>query len=298
MQNKNDIYKELLEISQLMAATDNKNNLYQVPANYFESFSDMLMLRIKGVATESAGTEIGLLSSIISSIDKKKSIYQVPENYFENFPEKILAKIKSEAAQDASEELAMLSPLLSKSGKKNPYTIPEGFFNELSDNLVSEVKAVSFVQDELENINPLLSDLKKKETYEVPQGYFNQLPEAILLKIKNQQTAKIVEFKKGISWLKYAVAAAITGIIFTIGILTFNNKTGVEEPTAGLSNVSDQEITNYLDNHDNPLADPNTSTATLELNDNDVSELLGNVPDNELEQYASDHAGPKDLITN
>jgi len=298
MQNRNDIYKELLEISQLMAETDNKNNLYQVPANYFESFSDMLMLRIKNATSESAGTEMAFLSSIISGIDKKKSIYEVPENYFENFPVKILAKVKAEVAQDASEELAMLSPLLSKASKKNPYTIPEGFFSELSDNLVSEVKAISFVQDELENINPLLTDLKTKETYEVPEGYFNQFPEAILFKIKNQQPAKIVEFKKGISWMKYAVAAAVAGIIFTIGILTFNNKTGVEESTAGLSSVSDQEITNYLDNHDNPLSEPNTSTATLELNDNDVSELLGNVPDNELEQYASDHTGPKDLITN
>ena len=300
MQNRNDILNELLEISRLMAETDNKNKLYEVPVNYFESFADSVIFRIKNSGEGSIKTEMEMLSSIIAGIDKKKLTYNIPENYFETFPEKILAQLNAAHAKDASEELAMLSPLLSKADKKNPFTAPQGYFSELSENLVSGLNAVTFAKDELTALHPLISDLKNKSTYTVPVAYFDGLPEAILHKIKSQQPARIVSFKKSSSWLKYAVAAAVTGIIFTIGVLTFNNKTiSVDDPTTGLSKISDQEITNYLDNHDNPLGEPvNNNTAALDFNDNDVSELLGSVPDNELEQYASDHTGPKDLITN
>jgi hypothetical protein len=301
MQNRNDILNELLEISRLMAETDNRNKLYEVPVNYFESFADSVIFRIKNATQESVKTEMGMLSTIIAGIDKKKLTYSIPDNYFETFSEKILARLKVEHAKDASEELAMLSPLLSKADKKNPFTAPEGYFSELSENLVSGLNAVTFAKDELATLHPLINDLKNKSTYTVPVAYFDELSEAVLHKIKKQQPAKIVSFKKSSSWLKYAVAAAVTGIIFTIGVLTFNNKTATtDDPATGLSKISDQEITNYLDNHDNPFGETgnNNSTAALDFNDNDVSELLGSVPDNELEQYATDHTGPKDLITN
>ena len=299
MQNRNDIYKELLEISELIAETDKKASLYEVPSNYFESFADTVMFKIKNAGALSAEHEIASLSPVVASIDKKKSIYDVPENYFENFPEKILGRIKAEHAKDVSEELSMLSPLLSKAGKKNPYTVPEDFFNELSENMISGMKAVSFVKDELETLHPLMSDLRNKNTYTVPDGYFDQLPQMILHRVKKQEPAKVVSLKQNKSWLKYAVAAAVTGVVFTIGILTFNNKPVAEDPATSLAKISDQEISNYLDNHDNPLAETsNNSTATADFNDNDVSDLLGSVPDNELEQYATDHTGPKELITN
>ncbi|MBS1599757.1 MAG: hypothetical protein JST75_16140 [Bacteroidetes bacterium] len=282
-----------------MTEMDNKNSLYEVPVNYFESFADTVMNRIKNADAVLLENEAAIISPIFSGIDKKKSIYSIPENYFDGLPEKILARIKALSSSDASEELAILSPLLSKADKKNPYKAPEGFFSELSENLVSGMKAISFVSHELETLHPLMNDLKNKNTYSVPEEYFNQLPEAILQKIKNQQPARIVSFRKRTAWMKYAVAAAVTGIIFTVGILTFNNKVSTEDPTTGLSKISDQEISNYIDNHDNPLAETaNNSTASADFNDNDVSDLLSSVPDNELEQYASNHTSPKDLITN
>jgi hypothetical protein len=299
MQNRNDIYNELLEISRLMTEVNSKINLYEVPAGYFESFAEMVMNRIK-TADASAKNEMEMLSPILSGIDKKKFTYNIPGNYFESFPEKILSKIKAGHEQDASEELAMLSPLLSKTDKKNPFTTPDGYFDELSDNLVGGMNAVTFVKDELEVLHPLMGDLKNKSTYAVPKDYFNQLAETILYKAKRQKSAKIVSFDKSRLLLKYAVAAAVTGIVLTIGLLTFNSKSTADDPATGLLKISDQEITNYLHNHDVPSAEAttNNSTASLDFNDNDISELLGDVPDNELEDYATDHTGPKDLITN
>ncbi len=71
MQNRNDILNELLEISRLMAESDNKASLYEVPANYFESFAGLIMVRIKN-SSGSMLREIELLSPTISAIEKTK----------------------------------------------------------------------------------------------------------------------------------------------------------------------------------------------------------------------------------
>src|SRR5882724_4557805 len=234
MQNKNDIFNELLGISRLMTEINSKNDLYEVPANYFESFAGSVMSRIKTMDSGPVKNETEMLPPIISGIDKKKLPYNVPENYFETFPEKILAEIKTEQAKDASEELAILSPLLSKADKKIPFVAPEGYFNDLSENLVTGMKAITSGKDESENMHPLMSDLKNKSTYTIPVEYFNYLPDTILNKIKTQQPAKIVSFKTSRPWLRYAIAAAVTGVVLTIGLLTFNNKT-TDDPTTGLS---------------------------------------------------------------
>ena len=303
MQNKNEILSELLEISQLIAEINRENNLYEVPSGYFGSLADKILAHIKtsGLA---AKNELEALSPVLSRIDKK-NVFTVTENYFEGLPEKILTRLKAANANDASEELAILSPLLSQLDKKIPFSAPKGYFDDLSDNLVVGMQAVEFVNDELKNLSPLMGSISNENVYEVPEGYFNNLAENILQKIKGpQQEAKIISFRKRKAWLKYAVAASVTGILLTVGFLTFNKQnttTTIVDPAAGISKVSDQEISNYLDNHDVPLDESNNnSIASLDFNDNDITDLLGDVPDNELQQYAIDQpqAGSKDLITN
>ena len=304
MQNRKDISNELLEISQLMAEMEAPKNPFEVPAGYFESLPGRIMERIKTAYSGELKNEIEALSPLLSRLEKNNVPYAVPDNYFENFPEKLLSRIKAEKAKDVVEELSLLCPLLSQADKKNPFSTPDGYFNELSDNLVEGVKAIEFVKDELENISPLMGGLSKKNVYTVPIEYFDTLAENILQRIKrSEQTAKIISFKKSRPWLKYAVAAVLTGVILTIGFLTFNkqNKT-TDDPVAGLAKVSDQEIANYMDNHDIPLTEipNNNNTPILDFNESDINDLLADVSDNELEQYQYDNgqAGEKDLITN
>jgi len=305
MQNRKDISNELLEISQLIAEIDAPKNPFEVPSGYFESLPDRIMEKLKTTYTGSVKNELEVLSPVISQIEKNNISHNIPENYFESFPEKLLSRIKADEATSASEELSILSPLLSQADKKNPFSTPSGYFNELSDNLVEGVKAIEFVKDELEQLSPLMGGLSKKNVYTVPGEYFDTLAENILQRIKHsQEKAKVISFRKNKPWLKYAIAAALTGVILTIGFFTFNNnkqnKT-TEDPIAALSKVSDQEINNYLDNHDIPLNEiPNNNTPVLDFNENDITDLLADVSDNELEQYQydNDQTGAKDLITN
>jgi hypothetical protein len=55
----------------------------------------------------------------------------------------------------------------------------------------------------------------------------------------------------------------------------------------------------YLDDQRALLADaPNNSTATLDMNEGDVKSFLGDVSDNDLQQYMEEHGKADDLATN
>ena len=81
-------------------------------------------------------------------------------------------------ASDAKEELEYLSPLLSNVSKEMPYSVPAGFFQNLSDEVlqkISEHPDHQTSEEEIERLSPLLSSLKNKNPYSVPAGYFEKL---------------------------------------------------------------------------------------------------------------------------
>src|SRR5450432_4136016 len=156
MENINPILIEIKDISPVVAGIGNLNP-YTTPPAYFDGFAIQLMLRI--ALEQKAGIDPVL------NINKDHT-YQVPENYFEGLAGDILARIKAQQSSSAKEELELLSPLLGQVGKKNPFTSPDGYFNDFSDNIVAGVKAIEFVNEELENLSPTMFDLKNKRVYE------------------------------------------------------------------------------------------------------------------------------------
>jgi hypothetical protein len=306
MKNVSEIVNELGAISPLLAGIPRGEAPYTLPAGYFETFADQLMIRIKTIQDPGAIEELKSLSPLLGRLDKK-FFFDVPAQYFEGFPADMMARLRALGADSVGEELEMLSPLLSGLDKKTPFSLPFGYFKELSGNLVAGMQAVEFVRDELEDTSALLVGLKEKKPYTVPDGYFESLSETILQRVKqNRRPSKVISISKSKSWLKYAAAAAITGLILTTGILYFDRtRPTVEDPAAGLVKVSDQEIVNYMENEDIPLAgtsifnNNNSVVASLdEFNDTDIKDLMSDVSDNELVQYASDQLNSKDLQTN
>ena len=69
--------------------------------------------------------------------------------------------------------------------------------------------------------------------------------------------------------------------------------------TQALQKVSDGEMQAYLDDQRTLLADAGgTSTATLDMNEGEVKSVLGEVSDNDLQQYMEEHGKADDLATN
>jgi hypothetical protein len=156
-----------------------------------------------------------------------------------------------------------------------------------------EIKSVSS-PEEISGISPLLAGLKKKNPYQVPVGYFEslnndvQISENVPPKLTAvPQSSKPKKISIPMRIVRYAAAACIVGMI---GITTFNlTHHQLLDPINGLTTVSDQDMANFLDKDDVHWTPDNPSdlqTSTVNLSDNDIHDLLGSVPDVELEQYS------------
>jgi hypothetical protein len=308
MEKRYEIGSELREISPHLAGIPRGEGPYIVPEGYFDSFADRMMNKIREGSKISVMEELKEISPLLlEQAAAKTTSQQVPDGFFEEFPGLIMRRIRAMESDTAGEELQLLSPLLSGMEKKTPFELPDSYFNELSGNLVAGMQAVDFVKDELEDLPASLVNLKESNPYEVPTGYFETLPERVLGLVRRPaQPARVVSMGQKRVWIKYAAAAVVTGLIFTAGLLYFHRPAshGGEDPVAGLSKVSDQEILNYLQNEDIPLmsSSPLGSSSALanieEFSDSDIKEQMGDVSDNELQQYENDHLLPRDETTN
>lgn len=277
MENRNIILNELKAISPVLAEAGFRN-VYEVPAGYFEALPGRMLGLVKGAEGED--------SPVLPA--KKDNPYQVPQGYFDNFAASLLQRIKASEAKSAQEELETLSPLLSGLGKKMPFSTPENFFEELSENAVSGAKAIDFVNVELENLSPLMSSLKDKQVYEAPAGYFDQLPEQVLQKVKSQP-AKVVSMNFTRKVVRYAAAAVVAGLIVTAAWLYIGNgNTG--KNIAGIEQISDEALESFMESQDVAPAETTLLAVNAEINPDDLKEMLVDVSDEELEKYVDQYS--------
>ncbi|HET6768027.1 MAG TPA: hypothetical protein VFH08_11530 [Chitinophagaceae bacterium] len=226
-----------------------------------------------------------------------QNLYTVPNGYFEGLPTQILNRIKALEATEAKEELEYLSPLLSTVSKKMPYSVPAGFFQDLGNNIAQQIgeptnhlQKESFGQtseEEIESLSPLLSSLKNKNPYSIPAGYFETLETKV-----DKKEAKVISITKR-RWYRFAVAAAVIGIVVIGGLLFMNQgQPDVNKnPRAWVNKnvnkkVSQEKIDEFV-----KLAE-DESINTTEDNDAtkqaEIKELMKDVPEKEIEDFLND----------
>lgn len=279
MNVKNEISEELRSLSALVASIS-RQTPYEVPEGYFLNFPASVLLRVS-----------------------KPLTFSVPDGYFEGFAKGVLDRIKAgEASKVPVDQPAahadpdQLPAILIQAGRKTPYYLPEGYFDELS---------------------PILTILREKTPYSVPVGYFDGLAAQVVAKTARQTSeplaqpkvkpaAKVFSLASHRIW-KYSAAAVVAGLVFSIGWLRLHNGSTVTTNTPPveiaktMAHVSDAELQSFLADQDTTLAQPDstsTAIASVDLNDNDLKSLLGDVPDGELKQYMDEHGGPNDIATN
>jgi len=66
--------------------------------------------------------------------------------------------------------------------KTNPFQVPEKYFDEFAGNVLRRIKAglVNSVEEELQILSPLLSKADKKNPFTIPVGYFDELTENVV----------------------------------------------------------------------------------------------------------------------
>lgn len=219
--------------------------------------------------------------------------YEVPESYFDGLAENVMGRIKALQVSDPSEELVYLSPVLYDISRIMPQSVPEGYFEELGEDMLRLVKEFQSPARELEQLSPYLGNLKKEMPFRVPEGYFEKLPikgEARVIEIDSTKKIPVIRRK----WFRYASAAVVTGLI-AIVVLLMTNQPGDPEKTLAkfekklekeIKKSSDTELMDFI-----KYTDAGQDLAVNQPRDG-IKEFLKDVPASELQQFLDEIADP------
>jgi hypothetical protein len=191
--------------------------------------------------------ELTQLESSLASITNK-NVYTVPNNYFNGIEKEFIARVEADFIY---------------SSNKASFSVPTGYFDNLSTAVFEKIKAASQneVIDEINNLSPTIANIGNANVYHSPAGYFDNLH--FSTPIKN--TGKLIKFGSPKTFVKYAAAAVIVGLLgFSAFYFLRSNTTQNEHvEVAALIKKADEIIKT------------NTFDATLEsLSDKELEKYL------------------------
>lgn len=228
-----------------------------------------------------------------------------------------------EQARNIASELKEISNIVAGIEKVTPFSVPNGYFAGFPEKILAIIRYNNSIilssNQEIESVSPLLASLKSKQTFIVPENYFEQLEISDLLH-DNQQNEKIVSpapvfsISTGRKWMRYAVAAAIAGLI-GLGILFFLNNAGDisgngiinsndiaigqqknQQSLEELSELPDDILDGYLSGmpvEANETVNAETGYfdfAILNVDDKGMMDLLHEISDEDLRSFADEDA--------
>ncbi len=189
------------------------------------------------------------------------------------------------------------APTLAAIGKVIPFTLPAGYFEDLSDSLKARILIESMhVKGEngfrvphnyFEDLSLRIGEkvavenirtMAPSDGFTIPEGYFSELSTRINTRVEGSPKRNTPVRSLFTSWVSYAAAACVTvmiatGIYFSSDTHNFNEQ---------LSEVPDEEIINYLQAHstagDTPFIIEN-------LNPDELEQVTPDVSADELELY-------------
>lgn len=176
-------------------------------------------------------------------------------------------------------------------GRKQTFQIPENYFETTVNNVLMKVRAQQTspegeVAEELSSIAPLLNEIKRRNVYSVPEGYFDRINYTASV----QTSAKVVPLRPKRNWKQYLIAACVLFVIASGTYLYTDLKTPYVSTNfnieKSLQNVNDQDIISYLQDDRDAGTEVNSSNQ-----DFDFQSLIKNVSDQEIRNYLDDAEG-------
>ena len=208
-------------------------------------------------------------------------------------------------------ELRDMSPVLAEIPKNNVFSVPDGYFNELpdrmlsiteskvfrplvpvqpfndvpsgyfehlSDNILQKVKSGSVAPNMPETTSDILAPVRHMNVFEIPAGYFDQLATSILKKVTSGNTGKLVPFNSRKRIIQFAAAAMITGLI-ALGIYSVNNHQVINGTNSALTAAT---------------LDPSIESGK-KMNDQEFTDKMNNLSEDDIAKYIEKNGDETDL---
>lgn len=218
--------------------------------------------------------ELREIAPVVAEVEKV-NVYAIHPTYFDRSAEEIISKIKA-----GKEPVYYLT-------KQLPYTVPQGYFDILADNILQHIKALETndVHEELEHIAPLLNNISKKPVYTIPEGYFT---DAVAVK-PEASTAKVISMRS--KAFRYVAAAAITGLIAVGTFFATMREAGTQppsNPSARINELSEQEIEGFLKTT-SYTGDISSTAIKASVIEGDIDESVKDMSDEEIKQFLQEN---------
>lgn len=179
-----------------------------------------------------------------------------------------------------------------------PFAVPAGYFEGLAEQALQSVRESSDYQtakEEIESLSPLLSGLKKQIPYSVPEGYFEKLSA-----VPVEKEVKVVSITHR-KWLKYAVAAVVTGIVVLSGFLFLGNKKEssdriIAQVKKDVMKMDETQKDNLIDFIDAGMNGKETAGINTDDKSKEIKALLQDVSDEELKDFQEQTEDLQDVL--
>ena len=134
--NVEEFYDKELEILSPALLQLKKAGTFKSPTGYFEQFPATMLKRIE-LESASELDELNILSPLL--VQLKKSVpFTLPHGYFDEFPSDITAGVH--AVDYVNQELESHPPVTNDTKIANVYQVPAGYFDNLGNGLLNNVK--------------------------------------------------------------------------------------------------------------------------------------------------------------
>ncbi|MBM1107611.1 hypothetical protein JQC67_15755 [Aurantibacter crassamenti] len=161
------------------------------------------------------------------------------------------------------------------SNKNNGFKTPEGYFEGLTDKLLSKIAEEQSV-------------LPKEAGFKAPEGYFDTLQQNILQKIDTAEP-KVIQLNPYRKY--YFAAAAVAAVALVIFGINFNS---TESPT--FEGLADSDIENYFENNTMELSSYELAEV-ISFDELDINDILDNqLIDDHIIDYLDDNIDDLDEL--
>ena len=245
MDEKQKILAELREISPLIAENQPVNP-YRVPESYFEELADNVL-------------DLIYIQQVLPGTAKAPT-YEVPEGYFETLSSNILSciRLQTGSVNAMASELEDIAPLLNTIPKKEVYSVPAGYFDQVDFSAARQTERIP----------------AKILTLKTARKWMQYAAAAVI------------------------TGVLVTAAFLYTDNNTYKKTDNSDRlnVTAELNKMSVDDLAQYLDNPSLFIAAPAATTLASEADLSDIKNNVRQYSDEELGQYVKENAEPYDLL--